>query len=155
MLYLSLVLATYGRSDLIGRFIEYLSVQTCKNFELIVVDQNSDDRVLPYIEQARCAGIAVSHYLMEKPNLSAARNLGIAHATGDVIAFPDDDCWYEPDVIEQVLTTFSTRQHWSGLVADWAPTNAENLKSFFSFISLRTHSLISFSKDLGDLTNRE
>ena len=119
MLYLSLVLATYGRSDLIGRFIEYLSVQTCKNFELIVVDQNADDRVLPYIEQARCAGIAVSHYLMEKPNLSAARNLGIAHATGDVIAFPDDDCWYEPQVVDRVLTAFAANPNWQGVVADW------------------------------------
>ena len=119
MSYLSLVLATYGRSDLIGRFIASLEVQTSADFELIIVDQNIDNRVVPYVDQARKAGIYVNHIRMAQPNLSAARNKGIAQAIGDIVAFPDDDCWYEPDVIEQVLTTFSTRQHWSGLVADW------------------------------------
>ncbi len=133
---LSLVLATYGRSDLIGRFVASLEVQTSADFELIIVDQNNDDRVVPYVAQARNASIHVNHIRMAQPNLSAARNKGIAQATGAIVAFPDDDCWYEPDVIEQVLATFATRPHWNGLVADWVeaatPGNRASLDPFLS-----------------------
>lgn len=116
---ISLVLATYGRSDLIARFVESLRQQSCKHFELIVVDQNPDGRVLPYMQQARDAGVMATHLKMDRPNLSAARNMGIAHASGDVIGFPDDDCWYDPRVIETTLCAFSENPHWQGVVAQW------------------------------------
>ena len=116
---LSLVLATYGRSDDIGRFIASLEKQTVQDFELLVVDQNADDRVLPYIVQARQAGIQVQHLRQQAPNLSAARNLGLVHAKGDVIAFPDDDCWYEPGVVAAVLAAFKHQPAWRGVVAEW------------------------------------
>ena len=116
---LTLVLATFGRSDDIGRLVRSLVAQTTHDFDLIVVDQNADDRVCPYIDQARRAGIAVSHIKMSKPNLSAARNLGIAQATGEVIAFPDDDCWYEADTVENVLAALAAQPIWDGVVAQW------------------------------------
>lgn len=127
MVNLSLVLATYGRSDLVGRLIASLECQTNTNFELIVVDQNFDERIAPYIDQARAAGIPVSHLRMSTPNLSAARNWGIAQATGSIVAFPDDDCWYEPEVVEKVLAAFSANRQWSGLVAQWVEATQDHL----------------------------
>ena len=115
----SLVLATFGRADYLAKLISSLVVQTSDCFELLVVDQNPDDRVLPYVEQARQAGLAVKHLRLTKPNLSAARNRGIAEASGDVIAFPDDDCWYAPDLIEQVQQAFLQHPGWDALVAQW------------------------------------
>jgi glycosyltransferase involved in cell wall biosynthesis len=35
-------------------------------------------------------------HLRADPGLSKARNLGLERATGHILAFPDDDCWYEP-----------------------------------------------------------
>ena len=116
---LTLVLATLGRADEIGRLVESLANQAQTPHELLVVDQNPDDRVLPYVEQARQAGLAVKHLRLTKPNLSAARNRGIAEASGDVIAFPDDDCWYAPDLIEQVQQAFLQNPGWDALVAQW------------------------------------
>lgn len=125
MVYLSLVLATYGRSDLVGRLVASLERQTSTEFEVIVVDQNIDDRIVPYIEQARQAGIKIRHTRTDRPNLSAARNKGIALAIGSIVAFPDDDCWYEDEVVEQVLAAFSAHLDWSGLVAEWVEAAAQ------------------------------
>ena len=115
----SLVLATFGRADEIGRLIESLANQGQSPHELVVVDQNPDARLLPYIELARQANLAVKHLRLSKPSLSGARNLGIAQASGDVIAFPDDDCWFAPDLIEQVQQAFRQHPTWDALVAQW------------------------------------
>ena len=40
-------------------------------------------------------------------SLSSARNIGLKYATGDVVAFPDDDCWYAPDLLDRVVTYFT------------------------------------------------
>lgn len=115
----TLVLATLGRADEIGHLVKSLANQAQTPHELVVADQNLDDRLLPYVEQARQAGLAVKHLRLTKPNLSAARNRGIAEASGDVIAFPDDDCWYAPDLIEQVQQAFLQHPGWDALVAQW------------------------------------
>lgn len=115
----SLILATFGRTDDLGRIVRSLAGQTCRDFELLVVDQNADDRVGPHIEAARASGIAVKHLRLARPSLSGARNLGLENAAGDVIGFPDDDCWYEPDVIECVLQAFNFNPAWAGIVATW------------------------------------
>lgn len=116
---ITLVLATLGRTDEIGRLLESLANQAWPPRELVMVDQNLDNRVLPYVEQARQAGLTVKHLRQAEPNLSAARNRGIAEAVGEVIAFPDDDCWYAPDLVEQVQQAFVQHPDWDALVAVW------------------------------------
>lgn len=121
---LSLVLATVGRADDVGRLVTSLARQTLGDFELLVIDQNTDDRLQPYVLQAQRAGLAVQHLRMQPPNLSAARNLGIDKAQGDVIGFPDDDCWYEPGVVEAVKAAFLAHPDWQGMVAHWVEQSA-------------------------------
>lgn len=115
----SLILATYGRTEELGRAVESLLAQTDHGFELIVVDQNPDDRLVRYVEQARMGGLDVHHVRMDKPGLSGARNRGIALAKHDILAFPDDDCWYEPMVIEQVRRAFSKEPDIGGVIGCW------------------------------------
>src|SRR5208337_1420810 len=42
------------------------------------------------------------------PGASKARNFGLTHASGDIIAFPDDDCWYHPDTLANVGNWFKS-----------------------------------------------
>lgn len=114
----SLVLATIGRTQEVGSLIQSLLLQTDRRFQLIVVDQNTDDRLVPFVHLAHEGGLDVLHERMEKPGLSAARNRGIALSKYDILAFPDDDCWYEDTVIERVIRSFQA-DDLGGLVARW------------------------------------
>lgn len=115
----SLVLATCGRTNTLDRLLDSLLAQACQDFELLVVDQNPDDRLQPWLARAAGAGLVLHHLRLGRPNLSGARNLGIAQARGAVVCFPDDDCWYEPDTLARVKDALALHPPWGALVACW------------------------------------
>ena len=100
----SLVMATLGRSSEIERLFESLVAQHYQNFELLVIDQNEDDRVSRLVEAFKDRLEII--YLRSEKGLSRARNVGLKHVSGDVVCFPDDDCWYRPDTLEFVAEQF-------------------------------------------------
>jgi glycosyltransferase involved in cell wall biosynthesis len=110
---IDLVLATVGRTDEPARFLRALGAQTYREFRLIVVDQNGDDRLAPVLEPFHRAFPVV--YLTAPPGLSRARNVALAHLEADLAAFPDDDCWYEPDLLLRVAGHLSAHPEWDGL----------------------------------------
>jgi glycosyltransferase involved in cell wall biosynthesis len=73
--------------------------------EVIVVDQNLDDRLVPIIESARNK-LEINHIRMDPCGVSAARNAGFRAASGTLVSFPDDDCWYPPTLVADVETWF-------------------------------------------------
>lgn len=121
---LSLVLATYGRADELGRCLESLTAQDDGEFEILVMDQNPDDRLVGIVECYRNRGLAIRHERLPKPGLSEARNEGLRIATGVIVGFPDDDCWYEPQTISGIRAAFAEDPSLSGLVADWVEQTA-------------------------------
>lgn len=121
----SLILATYGRAEELGRAVDSFLSQTDRNFELIVVDQNPDERLIPFVEKACRGGLDIRHIRMDKPGLSAARNLGISLAKHEILAFPDDDCWYENQVIEHVRRAFMEREGLGGVIGCWVEQAGE------------------------------
>jgi glycosyltransferase involved in cell wall biosynthesis len=94
-----LVLATVGRTTELGEFLDSLEQQTFRAFRLLVVDQNGDDRLVPVLTAH--PGLAIVR-LRSALGLNRARNVGLAEATADVVAFPDDDCAYPADLLERV-----------------------------------------------------
>lgn len=108
----SLIVATLGRTEEIERLLASLVAQTYKDFDLIVVDQNGDDRLEPFLAPYRHEYPVLR--LTSEPGLSRARNVGLEHARGDVIAFPDDDCWYPPDLLERIAGSLNNRDGIAG-----------------------------------------
>jgi glycosyltransferase involved in cell wall biosynthesis len=100
----SLITCTLERSWQLRRLAESLARQTEQRFEWIIVDQNEE----PGVVRDALADILVTPtvYQERTPFLSGARNLGIDNARGDIIAFPDDDCWYPDNLLERVLRSF-------------------------------------------------
>ncbi len=72
--WISLILATFGRSEELAIVLDSLAAQTDKGFEVIVVDQNPDDRLVPVLAVPR--GLTIRHQRQQEPNLSLARNTG-------------------------------------------------------------------------------
>jgi len=89
-----------------------LDQQTYRNFEVLIVDQNSDERLLPVL--AGHPELPIRH-LRSYRGLSRARNVGLKYANGDIVAFPDDDCWYPRDLLESVTHWFSAHREFAGL----------------------------------------
>ena len=116
---ISLVMATLGRVREIEDFVQSLTSQTYKDYELIIVDQNPDDRLIPVINLTRDLGIPLRHLRQAQPNLCLARNTGLAQAQGSIVAFPDDDCWYEADVLEKVLNRMNEADAPECVVSRW------------------------------------
>lgn len=115
----SLILATVGRTDELRTFVESLARQTLLDVELIVVDQNDDDRLVPLLAPVR--SLMTVRHIRSPRGLSRARNNGLALATGSIVAFPDDDCWYAPDLLEQVRERFEAHTDidgWTGMTRD-------------------------------------
>jgi len=109
----SLVLATVGRTEELRRFLASLASQTHRDFELVLVDQNPDDRVVLIIESYKDQ-FAILH-LRSAPGLSRARNMGLEHVRADAVSFPDDDCWYPPNLLERVADFFAQKPEWDGI----------------------------------------
>jgi len=113
---ISLVLATLGRDKDVADFLTSLTCQTYKNFDLIIIDQNKDGKIDAIVEQFTDC-LDVRHVKVDFVGNARARDYGIGLAQGRIIAFPDDDCAYERDVLKQVVAEFTRRKNLSILVA--------------------------------------
>ena len=101
----SVIIPTYKRSDTLIRAIESVFSQTYKNIELIVVDDNAD---FPEVRKENLRNISEYSkivFIQNKTNLGGglSRNAGIDAASGDYIAFLDDDDEYLPEKIEKQM----------------------------------------------------
>ena len=103
---ISLVTATYGRVDEFRVLLDSLSKQTYKNFELIVVDQNSHT-LLEEMVQHYSILFTIVYLRSPIKGLSYNRNIGLRHCRGEIVGFPDDDCFYDEDVLKWVAETLN------------------------------------------------
>jgi glycosyltransferase involved in cell wall biosynthesis len=102
----SLIVATKGRTVELGAFLESLKRQHTADFEVIVVDQNEDDR-LQSIISLYTADFSILWLRSAIANSSHARNLGITAAQGEILTFPDDDCLYPDGLLPRVDQHFT------------------------------------------------
>jgi GT2 family glycosyltransferase len=99
----SVVVCTYnGRRTIRDCMIGLANLQY-PNFEVIVVDDGSTDDTAEIVRE-----YDVRLVQTENRGLSAARNLGIELATGDIIAYTDDDAYPDPHWLYYLAHTFRT-----------------------------------------------
>jgi len=108
----SLIMATLGRDKEIISFLEVLLKQTYKYFELLIIDQNEDNRVLNIYNNYK-EKLDIKYFHNDVKGLSVNRNIGLKNTSGEIIAFPDDDCIYESDTLEKAAAFFNENQNYS------------------------------------------
>jgi hypothetical protein len=104
---LSLVTPTRGRVSELVRLLDSLSMQTRTDFELVLVDQNPPGEVADAVAAlvaARRGAMVIEHLRTAgRSGAARARNAGLAAARGPLVAFPDDDSWYPPTLVGDLV----------------------------------------------------
>jgi glycosyltransferase involved in cell wall biosynthesis len=88
----SVVIVSRGRAAMLRRCLLGVSQLQFDSFEVIVVADPAGigaAQGLPFADHLKCV-------TFDEPNISAARNIGISHAAGEIVAFIDDDAVPEP-----------------------------------------------------------
>ncbi len=87
----SIIIPVYNRPDEVRELLESLTVQTCKDFEVVIVEDGSsvkcEDIAISFQAQ-----LSLSYHYKKNEGRSIARNYGIARASGDYFIIFDSDC---------------------------------------------------------------
>jgi glycosyltransferase involved in cell wall biosynthesis len=129
----SLVLATVNRVEELKQFLDSLTKQKDVKLELIIVDQNPDDRLLPILSNYQNA-FSIIH-LHSGKGLSKARNVGLKSISGDIVAFPDDDCEYPTGLLQYVQEKFEQAHQLNGLTGRTITHNGEPSVGKFDLVT--------------------
>jgi glycosyltransferase involved in cell wall biosynthesis len=106
----SVVVCVYNRAGQVGGCLESLRAQTHAGAELILVNDGSSDHTAAVLDAFRDAHPDHRIVVVHNPRnlgLSAARNAGIAAATGEFVFFTDSDCTAEPQWLAEMLRPFA------------------------------------------------
>ncbi len=103
----SVIITTFKRWDILELTLQALTHQDWKDFEVIVVDDGSNDGTFEHVQkwQAEHAGeLELKVFTQENTGQGIARNNGLVHAQGELVLFIGDDIIADPDFISQHVT---------------------------------------------------
>jgi len=103
---ISIILPTYNSEKYIFECISSVLNQSYKEFEIIVIDNNSSDKTLNIIRSFKSEKIKIFN-IKNYGNISISRNLGIEKSIGNWIAFIDSDDLWEKDKLEILSNKFN------------------------------------------------
>ena len=120
----SVIIPTYRRCNMLSRAIDSVLLQTYKNIEIIVVDDND-----PQTEWRMNTSLLMKKYLVDSRiryvchphnmNGSVARNTGIHKAKGEIITFLDDDDYYYREKIELQVKFLIEHKEYKAVYCGW------------------------------------
>jgi cellulose synthase/poly-beta-1,6-N-acetylglucosamine synthase-like glycosyltransferase len=129
---ISIVIIAFNEEKYIGHLLESIKKQTYKNFEVILVDDHSEDDTVK---------IAKTHthdfplQIVQKPvrGCSRSRNFGAENSTGELILFLDADAILPPDFLKKGLAEFNAK-HLSLAFFDFTPITDKKIDHTFTAI---------------------
>jgi len=131
----SVIIPAYNSAEWIAETIESVLAQDYQNFEVIVVDDGSNDETSFKVAQFP----TVKYVLKDNGGTASARNKGISEATGEYIALVDSDDLWEPEKLSLQMALLER----TGV--EWVYSDA------FAFDDKTGQRLFPFSKGVGKL----
>ena len=125
----SVVIPTYNRAHLLSRAVKSVLSQTYQDFEVIIVDDGSNDHTRETIEGFDEKRIAYIKHPWNK-GVSAARNTGVRHAKGKYVALQDSDDEWLPDKLERQIALLEKAKQEAGVVYTGMWRIKDNRKKF-------------------------
>lgn len=117
----SIVMPVYNSGKFIQQTLVSVEAQTYKDWELIVVDDGSDDNSMQVVEafrQRHSTQCTITHSSQPRSGAAACRNIGLKHATGDFVLFFDSDDLLESFCLQQRVDVMK-----ADTSLDWAVFN--------------------------------
>lgn len=102
----SIIVSTFNRLLYLKKCISALLNLDFRNFEIIIVNDGSNDGTKEYLDRLKNKKIKIIHH-SNNLGLSYARNSGIKIAKHNIIAFIDDDCIANKNWLEEILRGFA------------------------------------------------
>ena len=99
---ISVIVPAYNVEKTLSTLLDSLSNQSCKDFEIIVVDDCSQDNTCQVAESYDCTLIQ----LPRNRGPATCRNVGVKKAGGDILLFTDSDCRVEYNWVERTEECF-------------------------------------------------
>ena len=103
----SIILPVYNVSDCLEKCLDSLLEQTCKDFEIICVNDGSTDNSLEILERYKDKFDNYQIITTENQGLAQARNTGFPHAKGKYICYIDSDDFIVPEFFEEIFAKTS------------------------------------------------
>lgn len=124
----TLIAATRNRPSELKRLLQSVTGQTYVAIQVIVVDQS--ERGTAELVQRLCKMFGAEYVRDEGVGLSRARNIGLRLVTGDIVGFPDDDCFYPADLVSRVVRWFEKHPEFSCLNVPYSNTGRVDTRRF-------------------------
>lgn len=131
MILLSVIIPTLNRADYISRLLDSLALLEPSNFEweVIVVDNGSIDNTSEVVHQKQLElPIKIRYVLEPRPGLHEGRHRGIKEASGQYIAYLDDDMILAPTWLQGIKMVYEKKAdavigrilpRWDGTPPNW------------------------------------
>ncbi|QGG94914.1 glycosyltransferase [Actinomarinicola tropica] len=104
----SVILATRHRPEVLPRAVRSVCAQRYPHWELVVVDNGDDGGGATRAALAELPDHRIHVVHHPEPGLSGARNVGLAAATGEIVAYLDDDNELDPEWLHAVVGAFES-----------------------------------------------
>jgi glycosyltransferase involved in cell wall biosynthesis len=126
---ISVIIPVYNGERTIQQTIESVLNQTFADFELLVINDGSQDKTLEVV--SRISDPRIKMFSYSNSGVSATRNKGISHAVGEYISFIDADDLWTPDKLE--IQVKALQDHPEAAVAyswsDWIDESGKFLRA--------------------------
>jgi glycosyltransferase involved in cell wall biosynthesis len=93
--FFSIITPTFNRAEFLDRCIRSVQQQSFADWEMLLVDDGSTDGTRTLVQNYAAADSRIRYIYQDNQKTSAARNNGLAHATGQYICFIDSDDEYD------------------------------------------------------------
>ena len=103
----SILVCTFNRLEYLKRCIASLLEIDFPEYEVIIVDDGSNDGTKEFLDNIKNDKIKVVHHERNQ-GICAAKNTGIKHANFDIIACTDDDCTVDRNWLAELLKVLIT-----------------------------------------------
>ena len=97
----SVIIPIYNMEPYLAQCLKSVINQTLQEIEIICVDDGSTDGSWEILRAFAAQDARIQVYTQANAGVSAARNLGMSHASGEYFAFLDSDDYYLPEAMEK------------------------------------------------------